>query len=291
MKNNIFRKVIFKIGDFIFPKHIGKESYLYMQQKIQSDTPLMVARFGAVEIKAVLYVILPPPLSYLLRKYTYKCMRNNAGFFPVDEGSLKQFAKLMLQDMKEVDILASWRPEEFFFRKRLHNAFKISLSDLWPSCDSDYWSKALQGKKILVVHPFADSIRTQYMQYRDKLFPNDLILPEFESLETIKAVQTIAGNTDGFSSWFEALEYMKNEIKEKDFEIALLGCGAYGFPLAAYIKRMGKKAIHIGGTLQLNFGIKGKRWKHYPFYNEYWVEPSANEKPKNLEKVEGGCYW
>ena len=27
-----------------------------------------------------------------------------------------------------------------------------------------------------------------------------------------------------------------------------LGCGAYGFPLAAHVKRMGKKAIHMGGS-------------------------------------------
>lgn len=291
MKNNIIRKIVFKIRDLFLPKHIGKESYLYVQNKIQSDSPLMVARFGAVEIKAVLYAISPPPFCKILRKYTYKCMRNNAGFFPINDDSLKRFAKLMLQDMKEVDILASWRPEEYFFRKQLHDAFKISLADLWPSTDSDYWSKTLKGKKILVIHPFADSIQSQYIQHRDKLFPNELILPEFKSLETIKAVQTIAGNEAGFSSWFEALEYMETEIKKKDFDIALLGCGAYGFPLAAYIKRMGKKAIHIGGTLQLNFGIKGKRWKHYPFYNEYWTEPLEDEKPKNLDKVEGGCYW
>ena len=60
MKNNIIRKIVFKIRDLFLPKHIGKESYLYIQNKIQSDSPLMVARFGAVEIKAVLYAILGP---------------------------------------------------------------------------------------------------------------------------------------------------------------------------------------------------------------------------------------
>ena len=60
MKNNIIRKIVFKIRDLFLPKHIGKESYLYIRNKIQSDSPLMVARFGAVEIKAVLYAILPP---------------------------------------------------------------------------------------------------------------------------------------------------------------------------------------------------------------------------------------
>lgn len=33
----------------------------------------------------------------------------------------------------------------------------------------------------------------------------------------------------------------------------------YGFPLAAHVKHKGKQAIHLGGTLQLLFGIKGNR--------------------------------
>ena len=28
-----------------------------------------------------------------------------------------------------------------------------------------------------------------------------------------------------------------------------------------------------------------------PLFNEYWVSPSQNEKPKYSEKVEGSCYW
>lgn len=49
---------------------------------------------------------------------------------------------------------------------------------------------------------------------------------------------------------------MKDEIDKRDYDIALIGCGAYGFPLAAHIKRSGKKAVHLGGALQLLFGIK-----------------------------------
>lgn len=67
------------------------------------------------------------------------------------------------------------------------------------------------------------------------------MLPEFASMQTIKAVQSIAGNPVGFSTWFEALDWMKSEIDKKDFDIALLGCGAYGVPLAAHIKQNGKK--------------------------------------------------
>ena len=53
---------------------------------------------------------------------------------------------------------------------------------------------------------------------------------------------------------------MENEIDKHDYEVCLIGCGAYGLPLAAHVKKQGKKAIHIGGALQLLFGIMGKRW-------------------------------
>ena len=87
--------------------------------------------------------------------------------------------------------------------------------------------------------------------------------------------------------------------------MALIGCGAYGFHLAAHVKRRGKKAVHLGGALQLLFGIKGKRWEdalygavtlgekgRYPaLFNEYWVYPDEHYKPANANQVEGGCYW
>ncbi|MGG6498696.1 UNVERIFIED_CONTAM: hypothetical protein NY603_37795, partial [Bacteroidetes bacterium 56_B9] len=79
------------------------------------------------------------------------------------------------------------------------------------------------------------------------------ILPAFD-LQTIKAVQTIGNYIDSrFNTWFDALEFMKNEIDKREYDICLLGCGAYGLPLAAHIKRTGKKAIHMGGSLQLLF--------------------------------------
>lgn len=289
--NKTIRNWVFNFKNVLLPKHTQEESYAYLRERLSSDDPLMVARFGAVEIKAVLYGILPPPICKIFKKYTYRCMRMNAGFFPINDIALKNFAQLMVNDMKQVDILASWRPEEIFFQSKLKNSYRMSINDLQPSLNEKHWNEVLRGKKVLVIHPFAHTIEKQYNQNRTRLFPNDKMLPEFASLQTIQAVQSIAGNDGGFSSWFEALEYMEGEIDAKDFDIALIGCGAYGFPLAAYVKRIGKKAIHIGGALQLFFGIKGKRWDNYPFYNEYWVEPSASEKPKNLEKVEGGCYW
>jgi hypothetical protein len=120
-------------------------------------------------------------------------------------------------------------------------------------------------------------------------------LPEFKSLQTIKAVQTLAGNKAEYEDWFAALDFMKSEIDKKDFDIAIIGAGAYGFPLAAHVKRMGKKAVHLGGPTQMLFGIKGKRWlendKFKDIINSYFVNPSDDDMLVNSDKVEGGCYW
>ena len=134
------------------------------------------------------------------------------------------------------------------------------------------------------------------MQYkkRELLFANKDVLPAFE-LITLKAVQTIAGEQADFETWFDALAYMEHKIDQIDFDVAIIGCGAYGFPLAAYCKKIGKKAIHLGGATQILFGIKGKRWDDLPevnkFYNEHWVRPLPEETPQQNKKVEGGCYW
>ena len=81
--------------------------------------------------------------------------------------------------------------------------------------------------------------------------------------------------------------------KKRDFDIAIIGCGAYGLPLAAYVKSIGKQSIHLAGKTQLLFGIKGKRWHDDPLtpYNKYWISPLPEDTPKNDTKIEKGCYW
>lgn len=73
---------------------------------------------------------------------------------------------------------------------------------------------------------------------------------------------------------------MKNKINNLQFDVALIGAGAYGLPLASFIKRMGKKAIHLGGVLQLFFGIQGKAWDSWKIYNKFWTKPKLSEQPE-----------
>ena len=262
---------------------------------LDTGKPLMVARFGSVEIKGVLYPRLPWPIQSLVRNKVFTDMANNAGFFSVTEEKLTKFSHLMIEDMGLVDILGCWRFEERFLRKYLIAAKKIDLIAIEPYFSTRPWTEFLIGRKVLVVHPFSTTIENQYAENRTKLFQDQRVLPEFKSLQTVKAVQTIAGNESEFRDWFAALESMKNSIAEKDFDVAIIGCGAYGFPLAAHVKRLGKQAVHLGGATQILFGIRGRRWDADPiissFYNDSWTRPLASDIPQNSQKVEGGCYW
>ncbi|MDB5121029.1 MAG: hypothetical protein JWN56_2247 [Sphingobacteriales bacterium] len=281
-----------------------------------SDRPYMIARFGSNELNALINYQSVSNKSRSLYKYIkgkqfdwwwndgiIKCLHELAGFFPPTTNKIEQFCELILQDIPEVDILGSWLANELKFEKELLKAQKVHLRLLEPYWAENHWSRALEGKKILVVHPFAKDIELQY-QKKDLLFKKN-ILPEFQ-LITIEAVLSLANENTKFADWFEALEFMKAEIDKVDYDICLIGCGAYGFPLAAHVKRMGKKGFHYGGALQLLFGIKGKRWedpnygimddfvgnKNYlGLFNDYWIYPDKSYQPKGMEKVEGGCYW
>lgn len=290
----------FKYSDDIYklltPKPAGleKETQIIIDL-LESDRPCMISRFGSGELQAVCLMRYWPWLN-AFKNRTYHLIGNNAGFFPVDKKHLKQFYECYKKSASELDVLISWRIEEFLIKdwlKKQNRVQKNTLDQFYEQ--GEPWTQALKWKKILVVHPFSETILSQYTNHRKRLFSNPKVLPEFESLEVVKAVQSIAGNSSGFGTWFDALEYMKEEIDKKDYDIALIGCGAYGLPLAAHVKRMGKKAVHMGGILQFLFGIKGKRYEENPdtakYINEYFVSPSEADRPKLAEKVEGGCYW
>jgi hypothetical protein len=283
----------------------GQEASDYIKGLLEDDKPVMIARFGSVELSCLVDYRNRPSLkngirfitnkseSFGYRKSTLYTVGNNAGFFPVTRKNLHRFSQLMLEVMPLVDVLGSWQTNELIFADELSRAVKVPLGDLEPYFHSNPWSEVLKGKKVLVVHPFEESVRLQYKN-RDLLFADKRVLPDFE-LITIKAVQSIANTPCGFETWFDALDYMKREIDKHDFDIAIIGCGAYGFPLAAYVKSIGKKAVHLGGATQMLFGIKSKSWEDEPNFhylmNEHWVKPKETERPANYQSVEGGRYW
>lgn len=287
-------------------------------QLLLSDAPCMISRFGSCELNCALnYLgIQQGPsqwLNYILGKApafwweetVIRSMANNAGFFSNTPDLLALFSQRYLDDAQSIDLLGSWCQAEHEVKDYISQAQKANLLYLEPYFAQHPWTRALAGRKVLVVHPFAQLIEQQYHEHREQLFYNPEVLPEFE-LHTLPAVQSIGGQSHGFATWFDALHSMEEAIDRIDYDICILGCGAYGLPLAAHVKRMGKKAVHLGGATQLLFGIKGKRWENPEYgtnepgfpprfylnlFNEYWVRPGMNDRPDSASKVEGGCYW
>ena len=288
----------------------SEEANEILKNIILKNEPFMCARFGSTESRAILNFQLKKKqitdfhasLKHIRGKMNiywkeHPKFLNNltelSGFFPKDENLLENFVNLYISDIKNLDLLGVWNEYEEFLQVP-EDTKLCKIRELEPWFYNKPWTAALEGKKVLVIHPFEETIKNQY-QKKEKLYKNENILPNFE-LKTIKAVQTIAGEKSEFKDWFEALESMKNQMNNIDYDVAIIGCGAYGFPLASHAKKMGKIGIHLGGVTQLLFGIKGKRWEEWKHYTELrknegesWVY--ANEIPKDYKKVENGCYW
>lgn len=296
-----------------------------IRDAIESGQPFWVGRFGGTEMNMIFeYLKSDMIVGYDNKVDATSKLCELSGFFPNDIELGNQFVRMMLDCCKDINLQAAWGRymADYVYREYQPSTKLTRLDRIEPwnmyltlpkrtksnkEIKDKPWSSALKGKKVLIIHPFVETIWEQYINNRENIFSNiydsDDILPEFE-LITLKAVQTLAGEKDSrFSDWFEAFEWMVSEVEKINektgFDVAIIGCGAYGYPLAARIKKMGKVAIHLAGATQLLFGITGHRWESEHIYkdfrdnviNEYWVRPDKSEHIKNGSKVEESCYW
>ncbi|MBN1913927.1 MAG: hypothetical protein JW788_05955 [Candidatus Omnitrophica bacterium] len=281
---------------------------------LKMPLPVMISRFGSVELGCISNFIQIRRFRQARGIKRFKGiagrgdkdfwkdnvktgMASLAGFFPITDDMLERFCLEFIEHIKSIDVLGVWFNyyEDHVFYRYCPNSKLVPLRSIEPYYHNNPWSRLLQGEKVLLVHPYEESIRKQY-EKRRLLFKDKDILPDF-SLDTVKAVQNpnIDDTQTEFRDWFRAYESMCHKISKKDFDIAIIGAGAYGLPLASFVKKMGKKAVHMGGATQIMFGIKGRRWDTRRFfsdmYNEHWVRPSGSETPKNYMMAENGCYW
>ncbi len=282
------------IGSRIIHKGGGGSDLIYTH--LASNTSQLICRFGTVELETVRQFL----KNGFIDEKQKRWMCDTAGFFPSDDYLMIKFACKQILTAMKVDVLAC-RVEKFeveFIAKYLRQNLEVMDMDAitHPMCYDNPWTRYLEGKKVLVISPFVKTITQQY-EKRRLLFKNPLVLPDFQLL-TLKAVQGIGDSKKllPYKDWFEALDAMKSQISAMDFDVALIGAGAYGMFLGAHCKEIGKQAVHMGGATQLLFGIKGRRWDKYfenTLYNEHWTRVSKEETPDGLEKFEEGtfAYW
>jgi hypothetical protein len=277
------------------------EANAEIARRLRGPAPVLVGRVGATE-QAVIrrhahterWPEVVSPLRYGPGLRWDIC--NLSGFFPTDSRALCEFSELYRSCLGLVDVFATWRNrfEGEIVRRYLPRAsVLVPLRALAPLSVPQPWTHALEGRHVLVVHPFAETIRDQLCRL-DEIYPGGL-WPDCR-IDVMPAVQSLGGVPDGpYRSWFDALEEMSGGIERFTGDTVIIGAGAYGLPLGARAVQCGKSAIVVGGVLQIFFGIRGARWDARPEYarlpNDAWVRPRRSERPSTAQRVEHGCYW
>jgi len=253
--------------------------------ELNSKRPLSVIRLGNVEAHQML----------MKDNSVYRQMPTNAGFF----GGTKEVCEwksMVLQAMLNADL--NFRViscNSFWICDDVLTQLKLFVPTLPYIEDVAFWVSlinAIQTNKLGFVTFFKKDCEQQLpkMNFIHKKRP---IESRFKSWKIIKSENTIAGNEPDDKTWKEVYDDLLKRSLEADCDIYFLSCGCYGIPLCNDLKKAGKKAIYVGGFLQLLFGLKGKRWDDRKMVNQYfnshWRYPT--EKPENASLVEGGCYW
>jgi len=285
---------------------------IYIADLIKNNKSGLVGRLGGTEarfigayMKLVRSSKLGVPVDFSqkisgLWKRRDREVFTNAGFYHDSIEEVVEFCDLYRDALRDSDIQGVWGVaftwvESLYFDTGKTRAIPVGFTAPWVEPyvhGAKPWSMGLEGKKVLVISGFSDSIMKQHNRIAS-VFPNTNY-PKF-SLQTIKAPLVAGERSEDGRSWSELLQDMKNQMLKIDFDVALISAGAFSYPLAHFAKDMGKIGIHCGGGLQLFFGVMGNRWNNSPellkFVNDSWVRPSREERPKHADSIENACYW
>ena len=228
---------------------------------------------------------------------------HTGGLFPLKKEIFDRFLLEYRESVKSLDLIALWQTtgtyehavEHALARRLCPHAARIGINFVQVLSPRAAWLDALTDLRWVVIHPFAQSIRAQLTNL-SKLgvyssSANSHLQHRALDTSIIACPQLPYMVPPRHRDWFEALDDLKAQMEKETFDIALVGAGAWSLPLVAHAKKLGKKGIHLGGALQLLFGIKGGRFDHYGVYNEAWTRPFPSEVPPNFKKMEEGAYW
>ena len=223
----------------------------------------------------------------------------NAGINCKDSAEYLQWYQLYYFGLSKLDAILTWSSgkmkevEQDILENICPNALEVkNFPDIEPfEHEKNGWHYGLGEKKILIVTSFKNSIESQIPNY-SKIWKG----AKLGSCEIVECPQPfqITGESETYFS--ENMRKLIEDIKSKDFDIAIIGAGGYSIPLCGFVKKMGKSAIHLGGATQILFGIRGNRFdrnfadKHW-YGTEHFIRPLESDVPKYKHLVEESCYW
>lgn len=235
----------------------------------------------------------------------------HAGVFPSTAASVQQWReeyKKALSAIEEEPIVAGWYAPTAPIEKQILSVLcpcapHIPLRSLEPYYVEPAlrWTSLLKGKRVAVISSFANTCISQTAKAAEIWGPHwESLLPPatWIPIQTGYSPRLAAGRAEwspACRTWQVAIDNCVEKVTEAGVDIALIGCGGLGVPMAARLKELGLPCVVLGGAIQVLFGIMGNRWANHSvisrFWNDAWVWPPEEETPRGAGKIEGGCYW
>jgi hypothetical protein len=231
------------------------------------------------------------------------------GVFPTDSEFLNVFAKFYTNHVRQIDILGVFQVIQEYTIIHENDLANLFIPYLYtepdrsiPSDESNCYLQYFNGKKLLFISPFADLLKFRanketfeqvWYKIQKKWFYPSCI----SSLEIPYSYVNSFQTHSSFNSSIDLFDSICSKISKIDFDVAFIGAGALGLPIASYIKNQGKIGISLGGHLQVLFGVRGSRWDRDAnwtsnYMNEFWIEMPEKYHPANKSILtDNGAYW
>lgn len=231
------------------------------------------------------------------------------GVYPTDTDFLAQFARFYADCYYQLDALGLFgNPQE----QELLNNYKWTCQTLnylameprrhIPHVNENCYLNLFEGKKILILAPFAQFLQSRgtqeiYEKAWERIGKKWFYPLSIEAIEFPYSYKTARPEQSKYKTSLELLASICEQIDQLDFDVALIGAGALGVPLAVHVKSLGKVGLSLGGHLQVIFGVAGARWRNDPhwvarYLNEHWVDlPPCYYPPLKEQLTDVGAYW
>jgi hypothetical protein len=248
-----------------------------------------------------------PIVRALERHLVFHALKQSA-LFPPDPDFYLRYNERDVEALRELDFLGVF-PEllprtepilrHFGLQSPLIDQLDLEPDRSAPAADARCYLPFFEGSKVLLVCSFADLLRqradeTTFEAVWAKTGKRWFRPAAVEALEFPYGYT--ASTHQLYSSSLELLARIEDEMQRREFDLALIAAAGLGAPLAAHAKRLGKIGIHLGGHLQVLFGVLGQRWRAWPdwcqrYVTSAWIDMPARYRPSERDVADGGAYW
>jgi hypothetical protein len=231
------------------------------------------------------------------------------GVFPANATFLHEFAQFYTKHVQQIDILGLFQAEqeERIIKVNELNAlfipYQLTEPDRSiPANESNCYLTYFEGKRMLFISSYADLLKSRATKatfesvwsniHKKWFWPS-----EVSSYEIPYSYGNSVKTHDKYINSIELYDSICANLGTMEFDVAFIGAGALGLPLASYLKSIGKIAVSLGGHLQVLFGIVGGRWSKDEFWtthyiNSHWIEMPPKYHPENKSRLsDNSAYW